>query len=167
MTNGQVSVWVPIVVGLIGVAGVIAGQLVNTWREHRNERIRWTREQQRDARQDRLAWRDKRLAVALDLLITMNTWRELAVESWPDQVSDELRDTVARMSDRLAEMKLVGTERMRTAATEAVDELLATSRAAREARAGFAEASRKLSATINALRETFRTELGVPDSSGG
>ncbi|MFD1047181.1 hypothetical protein ACFQ1S_17320 [Kibdelosporangium lantanae] len=124
MTNGQVSVWVPIVVGLIGVAGVIAGQLVNTWREHRNERIRWTREQQRDARQDRLAWRDKRLAVALDLLITMNTWRELAVESWPDQVSDELRDTVARMSDRLAEMKLVGTERMRTAATEAVDEYL-------------------------------------------
>lgn len=44
MQTGQVSVWVPLVVGVIGLIGVIAGQLVNAWREDR----RWKREEQRE-----------------------------------------------------------------------------------------------------------------------
>lgn len=40
MPSGQVSVWVPIVVGIIGLVGVIAGQLINSRREDR----RWDRE---------------------------------------------------------------------------------------------------------------------------
>lgn len=50
MQSGQVSVWVPIVVGVIGLVGVIAGQLVSAWREDRRwereivrEEIRWNR----------------------------------------------------------------------------------------------------------------------------
>lgn len=48
MLNAQVSVWVPIVVGVIGLLGVVAGQLINTWREDRlwrreldREEVRW------------------------------------------------------------------------------------------------------------------------------
>lgn len=44
MQSGQVSVWVPIIVGVIGLIGVIAGQLVNAWREDR----RWKRERERE-----------------------------------------------------------------------------------------------------------------------
>lgn len=48
----QVSVWVPVVVGLLGLAGVLGAQLIAGWREDR----RWKREQQReDAR-----WRRER-----------------------------------------------------------------------------------------------------------
>lgn len=44
MITGQVSVLVPVVVGVIGVVGVVAGQLVNAWREDR----RWAREKERE-----------------------------------------------------------------------------------------------------------------------
>lgn len=81
MPTDQVSVWVPIVVGLIGVAGVVAGQVINTWRERRSEETRWAREKQRDAHQDQLVWREKRLKIAVDFLITLNIWRELAVDA--------------------------------------------------------------------------------------
>ncbi|MFC4003703.1 hypothetical protein ACFS2C_10025 [Prauserella oleivorans] len=41
----NVPLWVPIVVSLIGVAGIVAGgHLVNVWREDR----RWRREQHRE-----------------------------------------------------------------------------------------------------------------------
>ncbi|MEV4145597.1 hypothetical protein AB0J40_18135 [Amycolatopsis sp. NPDC049691] len=135
MPNGQVSVWVPIL-------------------------------------EDRLAWREKRLAIAVDFLITLNAWRELAVDSWrearrdgqaADATVSRLHDAVTRMSDQLAEIKLVGTERMRTAAADAVDALLETSTAARESLDGFETASLRLSAVIHGLRETFRAELGIPD----
>lgn len=174
MPTGQVSVWVPIVVGLIGVAGVVAGQLINAWREHRHEEIRWAREKQRDAHQDQLVWRDKRLKLAVDLLITMNIWRELAVDMWRENqreegsaelTSSQFHDSVTRMSDQLAEIKLIGTERMRTAAAEAVDVMLATFAATNEAKTGADEASRQLSTTIRVLRETFRAELGVTEHS--
>lgn len=164
MSSGEVSVWVPIFVGVIGVVGVVAGQLINAWRERHNEEIRWAREQQRDARQDQLVWRDKRLTIAVDFLITLNVWRELAVDMWQEgqptePTSSQFHESQIRMSDQLAEIKLVGTERMRTAATDAVDVLLATHATAKEV--GLTEASRRLSATIRTLRETFRAELGV------
>lgn len=61
---GQVSVWVPIVVGIFGMIGVISGQLVNAWREQRRENIRWRREHEKEElqhrREDCLHWRDKR-----------------------------------------------------------------------------------------------------------
>ncbi|WP_158852831.1 hypothetical protein [Saccharothrix deserti] len=44
MQSGQVPIWVPIVVGIIGLAGVIAGQLINA----RREDIRWKREKERE-----------------------------------------------------------------------------------------------------------------------
>ncbi|HEY2064017.1 MAG TPA: hypothetical protein VGH57_36965 [Amycolatopsis sp.] len=172
MLTSQVSVWVPIAVGLIGVAGVVAGQVINAWRERRNEEIRWAREKQRDAHQDRLAWREKRLKIAVEFLITLNTWRELAVDAWYEnqrdgrpakRTSSRLHDSVTRMSDQLAEIKLIGSEVMRTAAGEAVDLLLATFARTKETPTDLEEASRQLSATIRALREAFRAELGVTE----
>jgi hypothetical protein len=55
MSSGQVPLWVPIVVGLLGLAGVLSAQLVAGWREDRRwrreterEELRWERERQRD-----------------------------------------------------------------------------------------------------------------------
>ncbi|MEU0515593.1 hypothetical protein [Amycolatopsis sp. NPDC006125] len=91
MQQGQVSVWVPIVVGVIGLVGVIAGQLVNAWREDR----RWTREQEReeirwnrqrkseeDARSHSslIDFRDRRIGLYVEYLQVFQEIREVAFE---------------------------------------------------------------------------------------
>lgn len=93
MQTGQVSVWVPIVVGVIGLVGVVAGQLVNAWREDRRwkreqqrEEIRWSREREKDTarltHEDRIAWRDRRLTTYSDYLLAIDEILAIAVK-WP------------------------------------------------------------------------------------
>src|SRR4051794_37969313 len=144
----QVSVWVPIAVGVIGVLGVVAGQLVTTWRER-------AREAAAIRRADQIYWRDKRPDACLPPLVTLNAWRELVVDTWrgtpSEDVLAELHDTVIAMSDQLATLKLIGTDSIRAAATAAVDDILATSAAARKS-VDPDQASCHLSATIRTLR---------------
>jgi len=161
MQSAQVSIWVPIAVGLIGLFGVVAGQLVTTWRER-------SRESAASRRADQLYWRDKRLDCSLALLLAMNAWRELVVDTWrgtPDQATlSGLHDVVIAMSDQLATLKLIGTEDMRAAATSAVDTLLATAASVRHSPTtpDLDAASRSLSATISSLRTSLRPSLSIP-----
>ncbi|MDX8053847.1 hypothetical protein SK571_31140 [Lentzea sp. BCCO 10_0798] len=67
MPQGQVSVWVPIIVGLLGLAGVIAAQFVNAWRE----RKRITLEQEYEGR---VHWRDRRIDAYADFLAAVEDW---------------------------------------------------------------------------------------------
>jgi hypothetical protein len=154
----QVSVLVPIAVGLIGVLGVVAGQLVTTWRER-------AREAAAIRRADQIYWRDRRLDACLALLVTMNAWRELVVDTWratpSEDVLAELHHTVIAMSDQLATLKLIGTDSIRAAATAAVDDLLAIAAAVRKSPTDPDQASRHLSATIRTLREHLREGLAI------
>ena len=76
MQNTQVSIWIPIIVGVIGLIGVISGQLVNAWREDR----RWRRDQAREVERERIrllhasieSLRDTRLMVYGELLDHLN-----------------------------------------------------------------------------------------------
>jgi hypothetical protein len=161
MQSGQVSVWVPIAVGFIGVLGVIAGQLVTTWRDR-------SREAAAARRADQIYWRDKRLDACLALLLTMNAWRELTVDTWHGTPSDttlaELHDAAVAMSDQLATLKLIGTDPLRQAATTAVDDLRAIAAAVRKSPAttDLTQAARTLTATITTLRTQARTALAIP-----
>ncbi|MFI9559659.1 hypothetical protein [Nonomuraea endophytica] len=85
MAQAQVSVWVPIVVALLGIAGVVAGQIVSAWREDRRwqrertrEDLRWQREQEREARrleaEDRSHWRDQRLGAYTAFMDPAKRW---------------------------------------------------------------------------------------------
>ncbi len=75
--SGQVSVWVPLVVALLGVVGIVAGQLVNAWREDR----RWKREQQREE----LRWqRSKTTENAKLRLEHAEQWREMKIRIYGD-----------------------------------------------------------------------------------
>ena len=98
MQAGQVSVWVPIVVALLGIIGVIAGQLINSWRESlrwkrelSREDLRWDRENAREAlRRDHerevariehsrdllVKWRENRLEVYSSFLDLMRRWAD-------------------------------------------------------------------------------------------
>jgi hypothetical protein len=79
MQSGQVSAWVPIIVGLIGLIGVVAGQFVNSWREDRRwkreqgrEDLRWKRQREMDLiklkQENKAQWRETRLEIYADLL---------------------------------------------------------------------------------------------------
>jgi hypothetical protein len=80
MPSGQVSVWVPIIVAVLGILGVVAGQLINLWREERRwereklrEDLRWERERQRDIDAH---WREQRFGVHVELLAAFREWEE-------------------------------------------------------------------------------------------
>jgi hypothetical protein len=159
--QSQVSLWVPLAVGLIGFLGVLATQLITAWRER-------SRESAAIRRADHIFWRDKRLDAALTLLIAMNAWREIVVDTWhnpPDEATyAELHDAVTTMSDTLATLKLIGTTESRQAATSAVDDLLTTAARVRASPAttDLTAASRHLSATIATLRDHLRASLSIP-----
>lgn len=177
--HGQVSVWVPIVVGLLGVVGVISGQLVSAWREQRRENIRWRREREKEElqrrREDDLHWRDKRLQVAVELMISLNKWRELIVDRLREQhglvegyddTREQLRDVVEGTSDLITQLKLVGTDTMRTLADETVNLFRTRFRSAMHSPEPLSsdeieQVSRQLSLKRRDLQEAFRSELGV------
>jgi hypothetical protein len=78
--SGQVSVWVPLVVALLGVLGVIGGQVINAWREDR----RWKREQQREE----LRWQRQKLTENAKLSVEhANQWREMKVRIYGDLIN--------------------------------------------------------------------------------
>ncbi|MDA3644803.1 hypothetical protein LZ318_24535 [Saccharopolyspora indica] len=177
--QGQVSVWVPIVVGLLGMVGVISGQFVSAWREQRRENIRWCREREKEdlqrRREDYLHWRDKRLEVAVELMISLNKWRELIVDrlrehhgllKMPVDTSEQLRDVVEETSDRMAQLKLVGTDTIRTLASETVNLFRsrfgsAMSSPSKLTSDEIEQISRELSLKRRDLQEAVRKELGV------
>ncbi|HWD00857.1 MAG TPA: hypothetical protein VG674_00085 [Amycolatopsis sp.] len=72
MQSGQVSVWVPIVVGVIGLLGVVAGQLVNAWRERKREELRWRRERHTESiklnHEHAAQWRETKIKIYRELL---------------------------------------------------------------------------------------------------
>ncbi|WP_146044345.1 hypothetical protein [Amycolatopsis sp. BJA-103] len=61
MQSSQVPIWVPILVGLIGIAGIILGQLINAWQETRKLAIE-------EKVKDRSHWRDQRLSLYVEAL---------------------------------------------------------------------------------------------------
>ncbi|MFJ5993161.1 hypothetical protein [Lentzea sp. NPDC092896] len=89
------------IVGVLGIAGVIGGQLVNAWREDRrwrreNERedLRWRRENEREqvksVHQDVLHWREKRLNYYGEYMALLDEWQELLRGPLVDVLSGEV-----------------------------------------------------------------------------
>ena len=78
--TSQISVWVPILVGLLGVLGVIAGQFVNAWREDR----RWKREREVEAarirQEDVFKWREIKLRTYSQFLGLLQNMHHIASE---------------------------------------------------------------------------------------
>ncbi|MGW4796469.1 hypothetical protein ACWEPC_29010 [Nonomuraea sp. NPDC004297] len=100
MAQGQVSVWVPLVVAVLGILGLVIGQLVNAWREDRRwqrelvrEDVRWQREQERElarhVRETEAHWREERLAAYAHFAEIMDTWRDLLVSAIEQQLAGE------------------------------------------------------------------------------
>ena len=130
MGSGQVSIWVTVTVAVLGIVGVIAGQLVNAWREDRRwrrelqrEDLRFDRETSREQKRTELEhthqWRDERLAAYSEFLGAFDRYgqalQRVLFRLWTDQpVSDELEEEVAAarqgISEPMARVHLVASD---------------------------------------------------------
>ncbi|VVJ16642.1 Uncharacterised protein [Amycolatopsis camponoti] len=63
MQNSQVPIWIPIVVAILGVAGVVVGQVINAWRDARIRRYDLERERLKLTHDDTLDWRKMRVDI--------------------------------------------------------------------------------------------------------
>lgn len=132
MQTGQVSVWVPIIVGVLGLVGIVAAQFVNAWREDRRwkreqerEDVRWQRELDKHSIERRTAdlahWRDKKFETYSALLKYMKTWSLFLFETvrdWHDKESslpEEVKATCHQYFedsyDYRNEVELIATDR--------------------------------------------------------
>lgn len=123
MKDGQVSVWVPIIVGVIGFLGVIAGQLINAWREQKREELRWKRESQRESmklRHENVAqWRETRLSAYTTLLDSVNQVYSILkrghvalTREESNTEFEEFRKALMRMREAESSVTLVGTKKL-------------------------------------------------------
>lgn len=89
MQTSQVPIWIPIVVGVIGLFGVIVGQLINArredsrWeREKEREELRWKRDHEKEMRERDFEheryWLDRRVEVYGQLLNASREWADVA-----------------------------------------------------------------------------------------
>lgn len=143
MPSGQVSVWVPVAVGLIGLAGVLGAQVIAAWREGK----RWRRDMDRED----LRWqrdRDKdRESKEHDVALQLNTQKlvcysqfALAVTGWnaellraaqalrgtgtvPSELGSRLRERAEIAEASLATMEILGSDTVRDAGRDAIEVL--------------------------------------------
>ncbi|GAA4020376.1 hypothetical protein GCM10022247_50460 [Allokutzneria multivorans] len=99
MSSGQVPLWVPIVVGLLGLFGALGAQLVGGWREDR----RWRREVEREDRR----WEREREARRYEARAQAYTDLVSAVESF-DWVLYQARKSPS--AEVMAELRVVSTQ---------------------------------------------------------
>ncbi|MGZ3141329.1 hypothetical protein ACVDFE_04855 [Lentzea chajnantorensis] len=130
MNTPQVSVWIPIIVGVIGLVGVIAGQLINSRREDRRwrleqerEELRWKREIAKEADMRREAnrahWRDKKFETYSEILAFTKRWHDaildgstaiLANEKLPSDLKERLEEAGLEHIDYQDQVDLLATD---------------------------------------------------------
>jgi hypothetical protein len=121
MGTQQVSIWVPIVVGVIGCVGIIAGQLVNAWREDR----RWNLRVHQDEYERRIGRRFEvyaEMATALSKAIGLMGRLEKTHKSPEPDLTPLHADfvkTAIEIDEAMGKVRLVGSEEIIGPATDA------------------------------------------------
>lgn len=113
MPAGSVPLWVPLVVGLLGLGGVLGAQLVAGWREDRRwqresgrEDLRWGREQERLREERRYAGREEAYGRMIGLLEAwqwvLHPVKERVIKGG-GTLTDGQRDALVAMRDQARE----------------------------------------------------------------
>ena len=138
----------PIVVGIIGLIGVIVGQLINAWREKRT----WKREQEREE----LRWERERFKLTQD---DVQNWRETRVQEYGTLIKliDRFVDLLAASlnSTDIDELKVIG--RQLSELTDPVNESLSRVELV---------ASEKIASVIFIYRVLIKMPLATPLKGG-
>jgi type II secretory pathway pseudopilin PulG len=138
MQSAQVPVWVPIVVAIIGILGVIAGQVFSSWRDDR----RWSREVHReDARalreiesaqlaRDhdlRIRWIDQRLDAYAACLSAYKEWLDILREELARLRTADGEDDLGRRSRACHDAVVLAVDRVHLiGSSEAINACIST-----------------------------------------
>lgn len=110
----EVSQWLPLTVAALGIIAVVAGQLINTWREHRHVHLQAQRDHQTH-------WRDQRTEVYSSFFAAVQDWQEAASKVTLNDISDPTSSAASALRERceasrrrariaLARIDLIGSE---------------------------------------------------------
>jgi|SRR4051812_8788789 hypothetical protein len=133
MSSGQVPLWVPVVVALLGLAGVLGAQLVAGWREDRRwrreterEELRWTREREKDRENRSYEGRAKAYAEVIGAIESFD-WvlydaRRVVREGGQldDVLAAEVRKVAAQARNSLGAVNVHAPERIRAMLRESL-----------------------------------------------
>ena len=176
MSAGQVPLWVPIVVGLLGLAGVLSAQLVAGWREDRRwrreterEELRWERERERERDTRSYEGRSRAYAEVIGAIEAFDWALYYARKivgggaSLPDEVAADLREVTGKARNALGGVNVYAPERIRAMLRESMlrRSSLATAlmagRSADEERQLWHEGLRE----YRTMRAAMRRDLGL------
>lgn len=141
--SGQVPVWVPIAVGLIGLAGVLGAQVIAAWREDKRwqrekyrEDLRWQRDRDKDQQQREhdiaLQLNTQQLACYSQFALSVTGWNADLVRAAEAlrstgavqvELSSRLRERAETTEASLATMEILGSDTARQAGRDVVDAL--------------------------------------------
>ncbi|MBN6041400.1 hypothetical protein [Amycolatopsis sp. 195334CR] len=125
MSSAQVPLWVPILVGVLGVAGVVTAQVITTFREER----RWRREQQREdlrwERQKEERTHEARAEAYAELIgvveaLDFALYRVRKGDENDVVLADDLREVVSKARHALGPVNLHAPERIRVKLKESM-----------------------------------------------
>ena len=150
-----VSIWVPLVVALLGIGGVLLSQLMANKREEARSRDEGNREQRASMREDAARSYEYRREAYIDFVRDYHRhWNILAAEPWKPR-PDPPEDWLQPLHDRLTEIDIFGTREAARLAREALNEL-----------DDYAFTSKGLSPhVLDQLNSEIRRDLSIPDRS--
>jgi hypothetical protein len=176
MSSGQVPLWVPVVVALLGLAGVLGAQLVAGWREDKRwrreterEELRWTREREKDRENRSYEGQAKAYAEVIGAIesfdwVLYDARRVLRDGGTVDEASaTDLRRAAAQARNSLGAVNVHAPERIRAMLRESLvrRSTLATKllvgRHSDEERTLWREAQRE----YKIMRRAMREDLGL------
>jgi len=183
MSSGQVPLWVPVVVALLGLAGVLGAQLVAGWREDKRwrreterEELRWGREREKERESRSYEGRAKAYAEVIGAIesfdwVLYDARRALRDGGTVDEPSAaDLRKAAAQARNSLGAVNVHAPERIRAMLRESLirRSTLATKllvgRHGDEERTLWREAQREYKIMRRAMREDLG--LDAEQSSG-
>jgi hypothetical protein len=165
VSSAQVPLWVPVIVGVLGFAGVISAQLITGRREDRRWRREVVRERENRSHEDRAAGYAQLIGVieALDFLLYEARQVVTDGKEVKEPLSTELRQGTAALRNTLGVVNLQAPERIRAVLRESVLPRAKLSRSLLEG--GPREEHRPLWDTgqreYRALRAELRRDLGL------
>jgi hypothetical protein len=133
MSSGQVPLWVPVVVALLGLGGVLGAQLIAGWREDRRwrretarEELRWSRERDKERENRSYEGRARAYAEVIGAIESFD-WvlydaRRLVRDGGEldDGLAAELRKTTAHARNSLGAVNVHAPERIRAMLRESL-----------------------------------------------
>jgi hypothetical protein len=164
----RIPIWALIVVACIGALGVLAGALLQSWRDDRRWKRETERERDRWQREDRVRWYEKRFAAYDDFSAKTEAIVRVLRRDLRDAPETKILELLEPAEVSLHHLHLLASDEIRYEATAFLQMLMAALIGADAARAGSTEEQIRdrmsLGTSVQELIETIPPDKSVTAS---